>query len=89
LLHQHIDELTEDKLGLQRGLAKQQQVAQDLADENEALTRQYNAQARVVEELNKKVCKLISTTSLQLYMCGATIGVWQSVDSANTSIIDQ
>ena len=29
LLHQHIDELTEEKLGLQRGLAQQQKMAQD------------------------------------------------------------
>jgi len=55
LLHQHIDELTEEKLGLQRGLAKQQRLAEGLAEENEALVAQYNAQARVVEELNKKV----------------------------------
>lgn len=55
MLHQHIDELTEEKLGLQRGLAKQQRLAEGLAEENEALTTQYNAQARIIEGLHKKV----------------------------------
>ena len=56
LLHQRIGELTEEKLGLQRGLVKQQRVAEGLVEENQTLAAQYNAQARVVDGLNKKVC---------------------------------
>ncbi|GAX74765.1 hypothetical protein CEUSTIGMA_g2212.t1 [Chlamydomonas eustigma] len=55
LLHRHIDELTEEKLGLQRGLVKQQQLAEGLLEENQALMERYNAQAHVVDSLNKKI----------------------------------
>lgn len=55
LLQQHIDELTEEKLGLQRGLATQMRLADDLVQENQTLTEQYNAQAQVVEAMRKKV----------------------------------
>ncbi len=43
-LQQHIDELTEDKFALQRGLEQQSRLAGQLADENEALAQRHNDQ---------------------------------------------
>ena len=54
-LQQHIEELTEDKMTLQRGLNRQQQMAEELSRENQMLTEQYNVQARTVESLQKKI----------------------------------
>ncbi|GIL70626.1 hypothetical protein Vretifemale_1365 [Volvox reticuliferus] len=54
-LQQHIDELTEEKLALARGLQQQTRINEQLAEENEALMRQYNARGSVVEELQRKV----------------------------------
>lgn len=55
LLQQHIDELTEEKLELQRGLAAQARLAASLSEENSVLAEQYNAQGKTVEALQKKV----------------------------------
>ena len=54
-LQQHIDELTEEKLALTRGLAQQTRINGSLQDENEALAAQYNARGALVDELRKKV----------------------------------
>lgn len=45
-LQQHIDELTEQKFELARGLEKQQQIAASLAAENQRLLDDYNQQVK-------------------------------------------
>lgn len=54
-LQQHIDELTEEKLQLSRGLQQQVRINEQLGDEVEELTRQYNARGNLVDELERKV----------------------------------
>lgn len=54
-LQQHIDELTRDKMELQRGLAQQAKLAEALSDENGVLTERLNAQAAQVDALQRKV----------------------------------
>lgn len=55
-LQQHIDELTEEKLQLARGLQQQTRINEQLSEENGELMRQYNARGTMVEELQRKVC---------------------------------
>eukprot|EP00955_Chlamydomonas_euryale_P013318 143488-Chlamydomonas_euryale.AAC.2 len=55
LLQQHIDELTEEKLGLQRGLTAQMRRVEELIAENQALAERYNGQAQHIDALDKKV----------------------------------
>ena len=43
-LQQHIDDLTQHKFEVQRGLAAQQRVAQELSEENKTLTEDFNRQ---------------------------------------------
>ncbi|EFJ51040.1 hypothetical protein VOLCADRAFT_88274, partial [Volvox carteri f. nagariensis] len=54
-LQQHIDELTEEKLALMRGLQQQTRINEQLAEENEELMRQYNARGAAMEELQRKM----------------------------------
>lgn len=53
-LQQHIDELTEEKLALLRGMSQQSRMVQGLQEENEALTEQYNARGALVDQLRKQ-----------------------------------
>ncbi|GAB4813352.1 hypothetical protein N2152v2_000398 [Parachlorella kessleri] len=57
-LQQHIDELTQEKFTLQRGLEQQSRLAGSLADENEALAQRYNEQAKQVDALQRDVAQL-------------------------------
>ena len=41
-----IDDLTKERMAFQRGLERSGELMQTLADENEAMTQQFNAQAR-------------------------------------------
>lgn len=45
-LQQHIDELTQEKYDLMRGIAAQQRMAEDLGAENQRMTEDFNRQAR-------------------------------------------
>ncbi|GFR43629.1 hypothetical protein Agub_g4728 [Astrephomene gubernaculifera] len=54
-LQQHIDELTEEKLALSRGLQQQTRINEQLAEENQALMLQYNARGAAMEELQRKI----------------------------------
>eukprot|EP00798_Chlamydomonas_sp_ICE-L_P025114 gene25114-10755_t len=55
VLQEHIDELTEQKLELLRGLAQQNRLAADLAEENSKANDRLNDQAKEFAELRKKV----------------------------------
>ena len=46
MLHHHIDDLTQEKFELARGLSKQQQMTANLAQENQCLLDDYNDQAQ-------------------------------------------
>ena len=46
-LQHHIDELTDQKFELSRGLEKQQQMVADLATENQRLLDDYNQQVQL------------------------------------------
>lgn len=54
-LQQHIDELTQEKFELQRGMDTQGKLTQSLAQENQILAEQFNKQGQVVEQLRKKI----------------------------------
>ncbi|KXZ47436.1 hypothetical protein GPECTOR_35g874 [Gonium pectorale] len=54
-LQQHIDELTEEKMALSRGLQQQVRINEQMVEENEALTVQYNARGAAMEELERKL----------------------------------
>lgn len=54
-LQQHIDELTDEKMELMRGLQQQVKINEALTEENSALAEQYNAQGKLVDELQAKV----------------------------------
>lgn len=60
-LQQHIDELTEEKLQLARGLQQQTRINEQLSEENGELMRQYNARGTMVEELQRKVWFAVGT----------------------------
>eukprot|EP00891_Asterochloris_glomerata_P000864 jgi/Astpho2/864/fgenesh1_pg.00016_%23_77_t len=49
-LQQHIDDLTQEKFDLVRGLKEQQRLAGVLADENQAMTDEFNRQAAQIQQ---------------------------------------
>ncbi len=55
VLQQHIEELTEERLQLSRGLVAAQRAQQQLGEENAALADKLNEQAKHIDKLNKKV----------------------------------
>ncbi|PRW60943.1 Serine threonine- kinase CTR1 [Chlorella sorokiniana] len=57
-LQQHIDELTEEKFMLQRGMEQQAKLAETLLEENEAMARRHNDQGAEVEQLQRQVREL-------------------------------
>ena len=56
-LHQHIDDLTREKLELQRGLQHSAQMQDLLNTENLTLGEQFNNQARMMEKM--QVCVVV------------------------------
>ncbi|KAL3507438.1 hypothetical protein ACH5RR_032820 [Cinchona calisaya] len=57
-LEQHIEDLTQEKFSLQRGLDASRALAESLAAENSALTDSYNQQGSVVNQLKFDMEKL-------------------------------
>lgn len=62
-LQHHIQELTEEKFMLQRGLEHQAILAQQLADENEILAQKCNEQSLLVEASRKDIDRLLHNIS--------------------------
>ncbi|KAK3263394.1 hypothetical protein CYMTET_27798 [Cymbomonas tetramitiformis] len=56
-LQQHIDDLTQEKYDLDRALQSHRALTENLAEENSALTDQYNMQASLVEKLKEQVAR--------------------------------
>ncbi|CAD7705397.1 unnamed protein product [Ostreobium quekettii] len=54
-LQAHIDDLTQEKYELQRGMESQAKMAQSLAEENEALAERFNGQGRELEAARKEL----------------------------------
>lgn len=65
-LQQHIDNLTQEKYELLRGIEQQSKLASTLAGENESLASDYNQMAKVVEDLRKQVAKYEAEIEAQL-----------------------
>lgn len=53
-LQQHIDDLTQEKYELMRGMAGQQRVAETLEAENQALTGDFNLQVNSLPADNRQ-----------------------------------
>ncbi|KAL2613714.1 hypothetical protein R1flu_025406 [Riccia fluitans] len=58
MLEQHIEDLTQEKFSLQRGLDTARALAETLAQENSALTEDYNKQGALVNEFKEEVERL-------------------------------
>lgn len=56
-LEQHIEDLTQEKYSLQRGLASANEVANQLAKEHSSLTENYNQQGKVVNQLREELAR--------------------------------
>ncbi|XP_073276115.1 protein BLISTER-like isoform X2 [Primulina huaijiensis] len=65
-LEQHIEDLTQEKFSLQRGLEASRALAESLASENSALTDSYNQQGSLVHQLKADLEKLHGEIKLQL-----------------------
>lgn len=65
-LEQHIEDLTQEKFSLQRGLEASRALAESLASENSALTDGYNQQGSLVHQLKADLEKLHDEIKLQL-----------------------
>lgn len=65
-LEQHIEDLTQEKFSLQRGLEASRALAESLASENSALTDSYNQQGSLVHQLKADLEKLQGEIKLQL-----------------------
>ncbi|XP_073135394.1 protein BLISTER-like [Henckelia pumila] len=65
-LEQHIEDLTQEKFSLQRGLEASRALAESLASENSALTDSYNQQGSLVHQLKADMEKLQDEIKLQL-----------------------
>ncbi|KAL3679165.1 hypothetical protein R1sor_022121 [Riccia sorocarpa] len=58
MLEQHIEDLTQEKFSLQRGLDAARALAETLAQENSALTEDYNKQGALVNEFKEEMERL-------------------------------
>lgn len=65
-LEQHIEDLTQEKFSLQRGLEASRALAESLASENSALTDSYNQQGSLVHQLKADLENLQGEIKLQL-----------------------
>jgi len=64
-LEELIDELTQEKFMLQRGMESHRQLAETLATENAALSEDYNAQGSVLEGLRQDLARMQSEFEAQ------------------------
>ncbi|CAM6105658.1 unnamed protein product [Calypogeia fissa] len=58
MLEQHIEDLTQEKFSLQRGLDSARALAETLAKENSALTEDFNNQGALVNDLKAEIERL-------------------------------